>query len=259
MTKRHVRIGLAVVIAALMTTAALAWMLDATGVFAVRGVPALIVYGLTESGGSRFAPLVLLAALAAWATDRNVARSRRRKEALIALFLLAIALPTLALFNEFVLKPAVAAPRPSHLRLVAAGIIPDVDAFYRLDARERQHWLHARLSEPTTAEAIAGLDLHPVVLGHWAHEIGFTFPSTHALNAFVAAVLLLGGALALPTTRRRRVAGMMLVWAIAVSLSRVLLLVHRPLDVTAGAAAGAVLGAVLLLPWRKWSRDQKSI
>ena len=227
----------------------------------MRGLPALLVFGLTESGGSRFVPLVLAAALAAWATERDQARIRRHKEAWVAFLLLAAMLPATALVNEFVLKPAVAAPRPSHQRLVAAGIIPDLDAFYRLDRSRRTAWLQARLSEPATAATIARLDLHPVVLRHWVRETGYSFPSSHAMNAFAAATLLLGGALVHPTPRRRRIAGIMLVWAIGVALSRVLLLVHRPLDVTAGAAAGAGLGAVLLLPWGKWTRDrdQKSI
>jgi len=261
LTKHRVRIGSLIVIAAVATTAVLAWILDASGAFAVRGTPALLTFAVTESGGSRFVPLVLGAALAACARDRDVAPSRRRKQAFTAFLLMAITLPATALVNEFVVKPTFAAARPSHHRLAAAGIIPNVEAFYRLDRHERQHELQARLSNPTTAGAVAGLGLHPIVLRHWAHETGFSFPSSHALNAFVTAVLFLGGALAVPTPRRRRLAAIMLVWAIAVSLSRVSLLVHRPLDVAAGAAAGAVVGAVLLLPWRRWTRegDQKSI
>jgi len=259
-TSRRVRRGSLILLAAIATAAVFASVLDATGVTMLRGLPAIVVYGLTESGGPRFVPLVLVVALAVWATDPSLAPSRRRRPAGIALLLLLITLPAAAILNERILKPAVAAPRPSHRRLAAAGIIPNLDAFYRLDHREREPWLRGRLSEAANATAIASLELHPVVLRHWAHETGYSFPSSHAMNAFAAATLLLDGALVNATPRRRRVAGIMLGWAIGVCLSRVLLLVHRPLDVAAGAAAGAGLGALLLLPWWKWSlgRDQKS-
>lgn len=245
-------------IAALTATTMLAWSLDAAGAYAVRGAPALVVYALTESGGSRLVPLILLAALLGWATDPVLPLARRRRQALVALSLLAATLPVAAVVNEFVIKPSIAAPRPSHRRLAAAGIIPAVDDFYRLERRQRSELVHAQLADATQADAVARLDVHPVVLRHWAHEVGSSFPSSHALNAFVAAVLFLGGALAEPTPRRRRIAKMLLVWAVAVALSRVLLLVHRPLDVSVGAAAGAVIGAGLLLPWQRWRRDQKS-
>jgi membrane-associated phospholipid phosphatase len=167
-----------------------------------------------------------------------------------------LALPAVALFNEYVLKRIVAEPRPSLVRLAEAGLIPDPQAFARLDEDGRRDFLASRLGGAATPGAAAALSIHPVVLAHWILETGYTFPSGHALNAFMAAVLFLGGAVANPTPRRRGLAGAMLGWAAAVALTRVLLEVHRPVDVTAGALLGVVLGGVLVVVW--WRRTQRT-
>jgi phosphatidylglycerophosphatase B len=236
---------------AVLGVAVLSWLCTATGSYALRGAVALVTFGVTESGGLRWAPLVLLGFLGAWAAEGGA--SIRRRQLPSVLLLLLVALPATALVNERALKPRVAALRPSHLRLAEAGVIPDRDAFERLHPRHRRAYLQARID--TIA---AAFDLHPVVLRHWVHESSFSFPSSHAVNAFAAATLCAGAILAQPS-RRRRLAHGMLAWAVAVAWSRVLLQVHRPVDVIAGAAAGALLGALLLLAWKKWCGAQKSI
>ena len=162
--------------------------------------------------------------------------------------IMALALPALAAVNEHFVKPAFATPRPSHQHMSEAGIIPDLDSFYRLDTDGRREFLMSRSAGNNAAETMASLKIHPAVLGHWIHETGYTFPSGHAFNAFIVAVLFLGGALAKPTRRRWWLAGLIGSWAIAVALSRVLLLVHRPLDVSAGGSVAVGTGAGTAAP-----------
>jgi len=247
-------IGAVVVAGALLATAASSWMLVRSGGVPLDGRLARVLCGLTETGGVRLVPVVLLAALAIWVTDRGTERPRRRRESLAMLGLVAVALPSAALLNEYVLKRLVAEPRPSLLRMMEAGFIPDPSAFDRLDEDGRREFLTSRLGGEAMPEAAAALSVSPVVLQHWIHQTGYTFPSGHALNAFLVAVLFLGGALANPTPRRRGLAGALLGWAVAIALTRVLLLVHRPVDVTAGALLGAVLGGVFVVAWWRWTQ-----
>jgi phosphatidylglycerophosphatase B len=251
---RRVLSGSLPVAVALIATAALSWQFSERGGVPLDGRLARILCGLTETGGVRLVPVVLLAALGIWATDRWTERSRRQRESLAMLGMLALALPAAMLLNEYVLKRIVAEPRPSHRMLMQAGFIPDPSVFDRLDEDARQDSLESRLGGAALPGAAARLAVHPVVLVHWIHETGYTFPSGHALNAFMAAVFFLGGAFANPTPRRRGLAGAMLGWAVAVALTRVLLLVHRPVDVTVGALLGAALGGVLVVAWWRWTQ-----
>ncbi len=249
MLSRPLILGMLITVLAISATAALSWTLFAMGGIALDHGAALAVYGLTETGGSSLVAFVIILAIIVWATDAGSARNRRRREAFVMLLIMVLVLPVVAAVNEYIVKPAFAKPRPSHQHLSEVGIIPDLDAFYRLDNDGRQEFLISRSSGDSADEAVTLLNIHPAVLDHWIHETGYAFPSGHAFNAFIVAVLFLGGALANPTRRRRWLAGLIISWAIAVALSRVLLLVHRPLDVSAGALAGAVVGAALLIPW----------
>lgn len=246
--------GSLLVCGVLVATALLSWLSVQGGGIPLDGRLARVLCGLTETGGVRLAPVVLLAALGIWATDRGTERARRRRESGAMLGLIAVTLPTTALLNEYVLKRIVAQPRPSHVRLAEAGFILNLPAFARLDEDGRRDFLESRVGGAALPGAAAALSVHPVVLAHWIDQTGYTFPSGHALNAFMAAVLFLGGTLANPTPRRRGLAAAMLGWAVAVALTRVLLLVHRPLDVTAGALLGAVLGGLLAIAWWRWTQ-----
>ena len=251
---KRLRSGSLLVAGALLMTASSSWLLAERGGVPLDGRLARVLCAVTDTGGWRLVPVVLLGALAIWATDRGAERPRRRRECLVMLGWIAFVLPSVALLNEYALKRLVAEPRPSLLRLMEAGFIPDPQAFERLGEEGRREFLESRLGGEAMPEVAAALSIHPVVLAHWIHETGYTFPSGHALNAFMAAMLFLGGALANPTPRRRGLAGTMLGWAVAVALTRVLLLVHRPVDVTAGALLGAVLGGALVVPWWRWTQ-----
>jgi phosphatidylglycerophosphatase B len=145
-----------------------------------------------------------------------------------------------ALANEYLLKPAVTAPRPNIVALAEAGVLGMApEAWYdSMDREERRNHLHDVLSDPTR-EAPALTDR---VRTHWIHEAGFSFPSGHSFSAMLLSTyfVLLGSALAL--TGWRRALYLLPVWAVGIAWSRVLLGVHRPADVIWGGLLGLLLG-----------------
>lgn len=75
----------------------------------------------------------------------------------------------------------------------------------------------------------------------------YGFISSHAANAFGAAVFLIG------VFRNRLFAVSILVWAVVVSYSRIYLGVHYPGDILAGTLAG-ILGGIAIYNVYKWAR-----
>jgi undecaprenyl-diphosphatase len=111
--------------------------------------------------------------------------------------------------------------------------------------------LDARLAFPLVVSGMAGLVLfkaaklllrrprpferHAHVVAHAHPPDVFSFPSGHALHAGALGAIV---ALAHPTLWLLGVA-----WALAMSVSRVVLGLHYPSDVAAGVVLGALLGA----------------
>lgn len=76
---------------------------------------------------------------------------------------------------------------------------------------------------------------------HFAWSEGYaSFPSSHAVTGFALAFAV--------SALWPRLRGAMLVYAVAIALSRLVLLAHHPSDVVAGAIVG-VLGAMLVRYW----------
>ncbi|WP_457665039.1 phosphatase PAP2 family protein [Thiolapillus sp.] len=146
--------------------------------------------------------------------------------------------------NEHVLKPAVAEPRPSieYLADTANGalLVQGAQAFYRLpDKTARSAYLEKRL------EASPGLKMPELLREHWIEETGYSFPSGHAFAATALAgwfmfMILCAGS-------RRWLLALFWGWVVAVCYSRVILGVHRPVDVLAGSVEGALLAALAVL------------
>ena len=112
--------------------------------------------------------------------------------------------------------------------------------FYELGDRERR-----------AAHLAAVLDNDPVpiagvVRAHWLGQTGYSFPSGHSFSAFFFATLFLCLACTLVAPTRRWLFYLLLPWAVLTCYARLILRVHTPLDITAGAAAGLLLG---LLAW----------
>ena len=124
------------------------------------------------------------------------------------------------------------------------GLAPE--AFYALgDKAARSGHLQRILPDADLAIPIA-----PEVRQHWASATGWSFPSGHATSAF--ATFAFSAGLLLLRFGYRRAALPIAIWAIGVCYTRVLLHVHTPLDIAAGALQGAVFGLLALTLYRRF-------
>ncbi len=132
----------------------------------------------------------------------------------------------LAWLNEHLLKPAMASPRPNLVWL--AGSDGAAALYAQGDKQARSRVLAQRL----TARP---LGLSDRVRAHWIAQTGYSFPSGHSLMAGLLAGWFLYWAACRGLIRRL---WWLAPWAAAVAWSRLVLGVHRPVDVLAGLALG---------------------
>lgn len=170
----------------------------------------------------------------------------RRLQALaIHILVLALLQGGGALINEYVIKPAVAVPRPNIMLLAEDGALGmSAEQFYSTLNRQVRG---AHLEEVLTDPDLNAITLSAPVRDHWIHETGYSMPSGHAFSAMLLATYFLSMGSALVKTRRRRVFGLLPMWAILVGWSRVSLMVHRPVDVVVGGLTGIVLGTLAII------------
>ncbi len=160
-----------------------------------------------------------------------------------------------AWINEHLVKPAVAQPRPNILFLASAEAGPvlteGAEAFYAMPDKASR----SRRLERAWAETSFPV---PVLLrDHWTEETGFSFPSGHA---FAAAALMAWLSLWVLCERRRHgLLPLLWGWMLAVCYSRVLLGVHRPVDILVGAAEGMLLVLLAYLVLVRRSGSGKTI
>ena len=211
---------------------------------------------LSESGGpwGMILMLTITAGLAASLrtelTDQGGAGMRW------VLMLLVVLLPV-AWLNESVIKPHLGLPRPFTVHLANNGLI-DSKALYALPTKP-QRTADLKAALVANAHVPAVKNLHPRVRQHWLSHTGFSFPSGHALNAFLFAVLL-ASLLAHHPRMKRGWMWAPFVWAAGICLSRVALGVHTLLDVAVGALFGAAIGLGLMSLGflRRWLQLEES-
>ncbi len=139
---------------------------------------------------------------------------------------LVLLLADLAWINEHLLKPAVASPRPNLVWLTGSD---GAAALYAQgDKQARSEALAQRLADRP-------LGLSPRVRKHWIAQTGYSFPSGHSLMAGLLAGWFFYWAACCGAMRRL---WWLVPWAAAVAWSRLVLGVHRPIDVLAGLALG---------------------
>ncbi|MFB9862858.1 phosphatase PAP2 family protein [Rufibacter immobilis] len=198
----------------------------------------LFWYVLSQSGGVYGTPVlgILLCLLAA---SQQKGLKLRAQSFTVAFLFLLFTLGSMAMLNEYVIKPLAEVPRPSHQFLLGgkgqeASLL---DTFYLQDAETRRVYLAEYLKKNPEKYT----QISPVVLEHWVSEAGYSFPSGHSQNAFLlGSMLTMWLGLQLPRRHRPWLVLPML-WAVLVCMSRVALGVHSELDVSLGSATGMVL------------------
>lgn len=207
-----------------------------------------VFYPLTESGGY-LGSTVIVILTGIWLVTRGEAPlARRLAAALIVIGAVGAALLGVAYLNERIVKRRLDVPRPSHELLRRRGVLAErLASFYQRPRDERRRVLRSNLELRRSAVA----DIDPLVLHHWSVEVGRSFPSGHALNAFLLAGFL--AALALYFGVGWGAVAAVFTWALLVAVSRVALGVHSKWDVTVGALAGLATVLVLVasgaVPW----------
>ena len=201
-----------------------------------------LVVRFTDTAAIEGLPWLLVVALLIVVSRPGVSTRRRLMETgtlVVAMLIVAVSITVL---NEHGLKPAFASARPNIEALAESGALgpefPDGEALYEVGDKDDRREVLRRLLPNINAPSLS----HSV-RDHWAHETGYSFPSGHAISAatFASAIAVLG-LFWLQGWRRQLAMVVLPIWAVLIAYSRVLLDVHRPIDVVAGATIGLLLG-----------------
>ncbi len=211
----------------------------------LSGDLARAAYWASEIGGPYGLPALALLFVALTISRPGLGRRERALDSLALIGALLLFLAGGAWFNEHVLKPAFAIPRPNLVELGSAGLLGlSPEAFYGLgDKAARSAWLAGHLGD------VPGVCAE--VRDHWVVETGFSFPSGHSFSSFLFATFFLGLAFRMLEGKRRLALLLAAPLALAVCYARPILRVHSPTDVTVGSVQGLLLGLMAL-----WSYDR---
>ncbi|QSX34051.1 phosphatase PAP2 family protein [Shewanella avicenniae] len=139
------------------------------------------------------------------------------------------------------LKQLFAEPRPYVEYLAQHGLL-NLSQFYQADSSERSVLLAALSRDQLPIPISAN------VWSQWQFETSYSFPSGHTL---FSCTLALSSSVALLKRKRILLPMLLLCWAWWVSLSRILLGMHWPIDVLASALLAGVITLVsnLIMHW----------
>lgn len=220
--------------------------------FALPSIPldgnlADAVVGLTDSAVWMAILWTLTVLIAVVVTRPGIGWRRRLIEVAALLTAMVVVGTMITLVNEHAVKPLFSSPRPNIVMLAESGALgseyPDAETFYAVGGKdERREVLDDLLPE------VVSPPLSDLVRAHWAYETGFAFPSGHATAAMTLATTMIGIGFAwLGGWRRVVTTALVPVWAVLIGFSRVLIEVHRPVDVVAGAILGLGFGLLVFV------------
>ncbi len=128
-------------------------------------------------------------------------------------------------------------PRPNVEMLAEMKMLPL--NFYAFSEEEKHELMVKGLKQATNLPA--------PLKNVWQGQLGYSFPSGHALVSMTVAIFFAG---LFFNAKRKKTAVLVLFWGVAICYSRLLLGVHRPEDVFVGAIIGA-LAALFALRWNR--------
>lgn len=212
---------------------------------------------ITDTAVRRSMPW-LLALLIVVVISRGGLTVRRRTVEVVAILITAlVAGAIITIVNEQGIKPLVASPRPNLVAVAESGVLgdqyPDAESIYAVGDKDDRRAVLGGLLPQAAAPPLSDL-----VRDHWVHETGYSFPSGHTIAATTLATAMLGVGLAwLKGWRRFVIVGLVPAWAVLIAFSRVLLEVHRPIDVVGGAVVGVGFGLIILLAFTRIAGDSE--
>ncbi len=201
-----------------------------------------IWYLITESGGIVGSSLIMIMlALYLFFHFRTTGKRMRYLIELIGLIAI-VELSSLA-FTQLYTKEIVKEARPSQMYFVQKGVIENEGReFFSMPMKEKEDYLKLR----TEVRKSDLEEVYPPILSSWTTDSGFSFPSGHSQSSFFLGVMIAYAIFRSVDHSKRFFSLIPLLWAILVSLSRVIIGVHYPEDVAAGAAIGIVLAFSLI-------------
>jgi phosphatidylglycerophosphatase B len=183
-------------------------------------------------------------------TRAGISMMRRLIETGAIFCLVAILAGGGAALNEYIIKPTFEIPRPNLAHLAGANgsgpLEMSVNEFYTLGDKEtRRRQLRAVLQADPPA-----VRLHHLIREHWIEETGYSFPSGHAFSAMFFATFFFAMGVTWLSMPRLLFFYLLLPWAVCVCYSRLILQMHTAADVSVGALAGLLLGALAFVLMR---------
>ncbi len=166
----------------------------------------------------------------------------------LSLFAFSFILGGFARINEYFIKEELKVERPNMLYLKDHYGFNTQQFYGYNDKTERKRYLRWFLQQQNTKPVqINNKSLHPKILEHWIDETGYSFPSGHSVNAFLMSTLIGYILLFIYSDFRRKTLFLLpFLWATLVALSRVILGVHSPTDITLGAFMGCAVGILII-------------
>ncbi len=197
-------------------------------------------YMITLTGGVYGASLIIVL-LSVYLFHNNRKKPSARKNTLIFISIVVIFQTLISASTLFIFKDYFREPRPSQLYFIEKGVIENGGReFFAMPLEEKNNYLRKRIDENKNNFQ----DIYPPILDSWIYETGFSFPSGHAQTGFFLGIIM---AYALYRTYPKKYFFIIpLIWAILLSLSRVMIGVHYPLDVTTGAFMSMVIALYIV-------------
>lgn len=197
-------------------------------------------YLITLTGGVYGAALIIIF-LSLYLFYNNRHKPSARKNTLIFISIVVIVQTLISASTLYFFKGYFHEPRPSQLYFIEKGVIENGGKeFFSMPMEEKSSYLRKRIDENKNNFQ----DIYPPILDSWIYETGFSFPSGHAQTGFFLGIVI---AYALYKTNSKKYFFILpLIWGILLSLSRVMIGVHYPLDVTTGAFMSMVIALYIV-------------
>lgn len=199
-----------------------------------------IWYAVTMSGGVYGSAIIITLLtfylLNYFKKDINKKRSVLLFAGTVLIFQILISGSTLFYFKDVFRNP-----RPSQLYVAEKG--PEDKSskeFFSMMPEEKSKYLRKKIEENKTAFE----DVYPPILSSWSEESGFSFPSGHSETSFFLGTIM--AFVIFKTGSKKCYTILPVMWAVLVALSRVVIGVHYPVDVVAGAFIGLVIALIII-------------
>ncbi|SCB88995.1 phosphatase PAP2 family protein [Gilliamella intestini] len=162
------------------------------------------------------------------------------KTKIILLWLLLVSTILSGQIIKSILKSHTTESRPYVLWMAGEFNITD-QQFYSLTDSEKKELIHQLLNNSTKIPSWLSK--------HWQHETGYSFPSGHTLFAITWAFLAL---MLLKFKQHYIIITSAIIWSILIEISRLLLGMHRPIDLITSILIAWIISLICYFYAKKW-------